>query len=469
MPSGEASSIDEHAVALAQHARERADHRLEVLELVVGRQADGRAHRRRPVWRKAVRMIGDVAEQLTKRRELPRNAELAAQFELLADLMELEGGDSIPHRRLPAAPPRGSARRAARSPSSRSTAAPRSCRGSARRSRRRSSRSSRTARSTRSRSARPRCPRRSRASCACPGSGPKTARRIWQELGITTRRRAPRRRPRRSGCASLGGLGAEVGGEDPRRARASRRRPRAAQRALLGSVLPRLRAVAEALAAHPAAVAVSIAGSARRFRETVRDLDLIATATDAAGADRRLLRAAVGRRGRGAGRDEGDGDRPGRAPLRPPRRPARGLRQPAPALHRLEGSQRRAARGGGAARALGLGVRRSPRSRPARCTRSRPRRRSTRSSATTGSRPSCARTAASSRRRATATLPELVELGDLRGDLHTHTTWSDGKDSLEAMVAEAIARGYDYYAICDHSHRLRDGRLAAAGRGDRAR
>ena len=47
------------------------------------------------------------------------------------------------------------------------------------------------------------------------------------------------------------------------------------------------------------------------------------------------------------------------------------------------------------------------------------------------------------------------QLGDLRGDLHTHTTWSDGKDSLEAMVAAAQARGYAYYAICDHSQRLR--------------
>ena len=37
-------------------------------------------------------------------------------------------------------------------------------------------------------------------------------------------------------------------------------------------------------------------------------------------------------------------------------------------------------------------------------------------------------------------LPALVELGDLRGDLHTHTTWSDGKDSLEDMVAAAIER-----------------------------
>ena len=37
-------------------------------------------------------------------------------------------------------------------------------------------------------------------------------------------------------------------------------------------------------------------------------------------------------------------------------------------------------------------------------------------------------------------LPALVELGDLRGDLHTHTTWSDGKDPLEAMVDAAIKR-----------------------------
>ena len=56
-------------------------------------------------------------------------------------------------------------------------------------------------------------------------------------------------------------------------------------------------------------------------------------------------------------------------------------------------------------------------------------------------------------------LPDLVELADVRGDLHTHTTWSDGKDALEAMVAQAMHLGYDYYAICDHSHRLRDGRL----------
>jgi DNA polymerase (family 10) len=53
-------------------------------------------------------------------------------------------------------------------------------------------------------------------------------------------------------------------------------------------------------------------------------------------------------------------------------------------------------------------------------------------------------------------------MSDLRGDLHTHTTWSsDGKNSVEEMVRSAIARGYDYYAITDHSHYLREGRLEA--------
>jgi DNA polymerase (family 10) len=59
-------------------------------------------------------------------------------------------------------------------------------------------------------------------------------------------------------------------------------------------------------------------------------------------------------------------------------------------------------------------------------------------------------------------LPVLVELSQLRGDLHTHTSWSaDGKNTLEEMVASAAARGYEYYAITDHSHYLREGRLAA--------
>jgi DNA polymerase (family X) len=47
--------------------------------------------------------------------------------------------------------------------------------------------------------------------------------------------------------------------------------------------------------------------------------------------------------------------------------------------------------------------------------------------------------------------PALVELDDVRGDLHCHTTWSDGRASVEEMGRAARERGYDYIAICDHT------------------
>jgi DNA polymerase (family 10) len=51
-------------------------------------------------------------------------------------------------------------------------------------------------------------------------------------------------------------------------------------------------------------------------------------------------------------------------------------------------------------------------------------------------------------------LPKLIELEDLRGDLHMHTTATDGRSSLEEMVAAAERRGYAYIAITDHSKRV---------------
>ncbi len=51
-------------------------------------------------------------------------------------------------------------------------------------------------------------------------------------------------------------------------------------------------------------------------------------------------------------------------------------------------------------------------------------------------------------------LPRLVELTDLRGDLHTHTDLTDGIASLEDMVAAAAGRGWEYYAITDHAPNL---------------
>ena len=52
---------------------------------------------------------------------------------------------------------------------------------------------------------------------------------------------------------------------------------------------------------------------------------------------------------------------------------------------------------------------------------------------------------------AEGTLPELLETSDLRGDLHVHTDWSDGDAPLEAMVEAAAAFGHDYVGIADHA------------------
>lgn len=48
-------------------------------------------------------------------------------------------------------------------------------------------------------------------------------------------------------------------------------------------------------------------------------------------------------------------------------------------------------------------------------------------------------------------LPDLVALDDLRGDLHTHTDWSDGAFSIESMVTAAAERGYEYHVVTDHA------------------
>jgi DNA polymerase (family 10) len=51
--------------------------------------------------------------------------------------------------------------------------------------------------------------------------------------------------------------------------------------------------------------------------------------------------------------------------------------------------------------------------------------------------------------------PTLVELTDIRGDLHCHTTWSDGKASVLEMALAAIELGHEYLAICDHTPNVR--------------
>ncbi len=60
-------------------------------------------------------------------------------------------------------------------------------------------------------------------------------------------------------------------------------------------------------------------------------------------------------------------------------------------------------------------------------------------------------------------LPRLVRAEEIRGDLHVHTDWSDGSEPVEAMVGAAARRGYDYICITDHSQSLKIARGVSEG------
>jgi DNA polymerase (family 10) len=51
----------------------------------------------------------------------------------------------------------------------------------------------------------------------------------------------------------------------------------------------------------------------------------------------------------------------------------------------------------------------------------------------------------------TGQLPQLIDMDDIRGDLHVHSTWSDGNETIEKMAEAARELGYEYVGVCDHS------------------
>jgi len=292
-----------------------------------------------------------------------------------------------------------------------------------------------------------------------PGLGPKTVRRIWKELDITTVD-ALREAAEAGRLRTLQGLGPK---SEEKILTALRAEPEPAKekRFLLGTSLPALEAVASVLAEHPAADKVSIAGSARRMRETVHDLDIIATANDADAlvdyfTKLTWVAEVVAKGGTKATVVGHDGLR---FDLRvvPPESFGN-------LLQHFTGSARHnvALREDAVRRKLSIseyGV----------------------AEVETGAvhtfateeelygflgyayvPPELRENGGELEAARRGELPRLVEAGDLRGDLHTHTTWSsDGKNTLAEMVAAAEALGYEYYAVTDHSHYLREGRLEA--------
>ncbi len=292
-----------------------------------------------------------------------------------------------------------------------------------------------------------------------PGLGPKSAKKIWQELGITTleqlREAAEAQRLR-----ALPGMGAKTE-ENVLSALAAPAAAEEPRRALLGRALPALEAVVSVLAEHPACEQVSIAGSARRYKETVRDLDIIATAGDAPALIEYFttLRWVVDIAAKGPTKATVVSQDGYRFDLRvvPPECYGN-------LLQHFTGSKEHnvALREAAVRRKLSVSEYGVQNTETGETFTARTEEELYRFLGYDFIPPELRENCGELEAARNGELPALVELRDLRGDLHTHTHWSaDGKNTLEEMVRAAIARGYEYYAVTDHSHYLREGRLEA--------
>jgi len=290
-----------------------------------------------------------------------------------------------------------------------------------------------------------------------PGLGPKTARKLWAELGVESvddlRAAAEQERLR-----ALPGLGAKT----EEKVLEVLARPASASastgRTLLGRALPAVRRAVEEIEASGLAERVSEAGSVRRRRETTKDLDLIATANDPPGltaffVDRPWVAEVVARGPTKATVVSHEGLR---FDLRvvPPESYGNLLQHFTGSKDHNVALREDAVRRGLSVSEYGvLGVE---------------------SGETFHAAdeeelyahlgyvwipPELRENRGELEAAREGTLPQLVELADLKGDLHMHTDWSDGRATLEEMTFAAKERGRKYVAICDHARRLKDGRL----------
>jgi DNA polymerase (family 10) len=288
-----------------------------------------------------------------------------------------------------------------------------------------------------------------------PGLGPKTARKLWTELGITSADdlRAAAEQGRLS---ELPGLGQKT--EEKILAALAKPKAKVERRALLGQVLPAVeRAVAE-LRDHPAAERVSEAGSVRRRCETVHDLDLIATATDSAALMTHFasLPWVAEVLAQGSSKTTVVSHDGLRFDLRvvPPESYGSLLQHfTGSAAHNV------ALREDAVRRKLSVSEYGVENTETGEVFHARTEEELYEHLGYEWIPPELRENRGELTAARNGGLPRLVELGDLRGDLHMHTDWSDGRATLEEMVEAARALGRSYIAICDHAKRLKDGRL----------
>jgi DNA polymerase (family X) len=387
-------------------------------------------------------------------RALPSNAELADQFELLADLLELDGADAF---RLTAYRRAATRIRESAVPVAQLALDHKATRlsGIGTTIENKIVEYTETGDLSAIAKLRDRLPTGLVEVMHVPGLGPKTARKLYTELGVASTADL-RAAAEAQQLRALAGLGPKT--EEKVLAALSKPKAKIERKTLLGRVLPAVERAVGELREHPAAERVSEAGSVRRRCETVRDLDIIATASDPSAltthfAELPWVAEVVARGSTKATVVSHDGLR---FDLRvvPPESYGN-------LLQHFTGSKAHnvALREEAVGRRLSVseyGVTNTDTGEVFTATDEEelyaflgyawipPELRENRgelAAARNGS------------------LPRLVELDDMAGDLHAHTDWSDGRGTLEEMVATARGLGRRYLAICDHARRLRDGRL----------
>jgi DNA polymerase (family X) len=279
-----------------------------------------------------------------------------------------------------------------------------------------------------------------------PGLGPKTAARIWRELGVTTVEDL-KRAAEQEQLRTLAGLGAKT--EERILKALAEKKQEPSDRRLLGDGLGALLAVVSVLREHPAAVKVSEAGSARRRKETFRDLDIIATAKDPAALIDYFtkLKWVIEVAAKGPTKATVLSNEGLRFDLRvvPPESYGNLLQHFTGSKDHNLALRERAVKQGLSVSEYSITVVETEKELKFA------------DEAKVYDRlgyelipPELRENAGELEAARKGELPKLVELDDVTGDLHCHTTWSDGRDSLEQMVLAARARGYSYVAVTDH-------------------
>jgi DNA polymerase (family 10) len=282
-----------------------------------------------------------------------------------------------------------------------------------------------------------------------PGLGSKTARLLFEQLGVASLEDL-KAAAEGEKIREVKGLGKKVEENVLARLKRLGEPGEGPGRLLLSKVRPIAEELAAALREHPAANRVEVAGSARRWAETCKDIDLIATAEQPAALSEHLaahpLIAAAGTPGPNGVRAQTHNGISVDLRIVPPA--AFGN-----LLQHFTGSQAHNVQLREAAVAAGLSVSEHgiTEVESGAVTLCETEQAVYEKLGYTYIEPELREGRGELKAAREGELPQLIEVGDIRGDLHSHTTLSDGRNSLDEMAEAGRARGYAYMAITDHS------------------